>query len=45
MDSYFYLFIRLLSAFFLFYVKMQTKQDQTGYKRLQFVKETQINTV
>ena len=29
MDSYFYLFIRLLSAFFLFYVKMQTKQDQT----------------
>ena len=29
MDSYFYLFIRLLSAFFLFYVKMQIKQDQT----------------
>ena len=29
MDSYFYLFIRLLSAFFLFYVKMQTKQDQS----------------
>ena len=28
MDSYFYLFIRLLSTFFLFYVKMQTKQDQ-----------------
>ena len=26
MDSYFYFFIRLLSAFFLFYVKMQTKQ-------------------
>ena len=25
MDSYFYLFIRLLSTFFLFYVKMQTK--------------------
>ena len=30
MDSYFYLFIRLLLAFFLFYVKMQTKQDQTA---------------
>ena len=30
MDSYFYLFIRLLSAFFLFSVKMQTKQDQTA---------------
>ena len=28
MDSYFWLFIRLLSAFLLFYVKMQTKQDQ-----------------
>ena len=27
MDSYFYLFIILLSAFF--YVKMETKQDQT----------------
>ena len=25
MDSYFYFFIRLLSAFFLFYVKMQNK--------------------
>ena len=30
MDSYFYLFTRLLSAFFLFSVKMQTKQDQTA---------------
>ena len=30
MDSYSYLFIRLFSAFFLFYVKMQTKQDQTA---------------
>ena len=30
MDPYFYLFIRLMSAFFLFYVKMQTKQDQTA---------------
>ena len=29
MESYFYFLIRLLSAFFLFYVKMQTKQDQT----------------
>ena len=29
MDSYFHLFIRLLSAFFLYYAKMQTKQDQT----------------
>ena len=29
MDSYFYHFKRLLSAFFLFYVKMQTKQDRT----------------
>ena len=29
MNSYFYLFIRF-SAFFLFYVKMQTKQDQTA---------------
>ena len=29
MDSYFYLFIRLLSPFSLFYVKMQTKEDQT----------------
>ena len=28
-DSYFYHFIKLLSAFFLFHVKMQTKQDQT----------------
>ena len=27
-DPYFYLFMRLLSAFFLFSVKMQTKQDQ-----------------
>ena len=27
MDSYFYLFVRLLSAFFLFNVKIQTKQD------------------
>ena len=26
--TYSYFFIRLLSAFFLFYVKMQTKQDQ-----------------
>ena len=41
MDSYFYLFIRLLSAFFLFYVKMQIKQDQT----VQSFKETQTNTV
>ena len=45
MDSYFYLFIRLLSAFFLFYVKMQTKQDQTVLNRLHYVKETQTNTV
>ena len=29
MDSYSYLFRRLLSAFSLFSVKMQTKQDQT----------------
>ena len=41
MDSYFYLFLRLLSAFFLFYVKMLTKQDQT----VQFVKEIQTNTI
>ena len=27
--TYFYLFVRLLSAFFLFYAKMQTKQDRT----------------
>ena len=27
MDSYFYFFIRLLSAFFLFYVKMQTRSN------------------
>ena len=27
-EDLFYLFIRLLSAFFLFYVKMQIKQDQ-----------------
>ena len=44
MDSYFYLFIRLLSAFFLFYVEMQTKV-KLCYNRLQFVKETQTNTV
>ena len=43
MDSYFYLFIRLLSAFFLFYVNMQTKQDQTVEFWLQFVTETQTN--
>ena len=30
MDPYFYIFIRLLSAFFLFSVKTQTKQDQTA---------------
>ena len=35
----------LLLAFFLFYVKMETKQDQTVLYRLQFVKETQTNTV
>ena len=29
MDSYIYLFIRLLSAFFLFYVTIQTKEHQT----------------
>ena len=29
MDSYFYPFIKLLSAFFLFCHKMQAKQDQT----------------
>ena len=29
MDSYFYLFIRLLLALFLFYVKKKAKQDQT----------------
>ena len=40
-DSYFYLSIRILSAFFLFYVKMLTKQDQT----VQFVKEIQTNTI
>ena len=45
MDSYFYLLIRLLSAFFLFYAKMQTKQDQTVFNRLQFVKEIQTSTV
>ena len=46
MDSYFYLFIRLLSAFFLFYVEMQTKQDQIcQICQMQFVKETQTNTV
>ena len=43
MDSYFYFFIRLLSAFFLFYVNMQTKQDQTVEFWLQFVTETQTN--
>ena len=42
---YIYLFIRLLSAFFPFYVKMQTKQDKLCYNRLQFDKETQTNTV
>ena len=45
MDPYFYLFIRLLSAFFLLYVKMETKQDQTVLQRLHFVKETQTNTI
>ena len=30
MDPYFYLFIRLLSAFFLFSVKTQTEQNQTA---------------
>ena len=29
MDSHFEILIRLLSDFFLFYVKMQTTQDQT----------------
>ena len=40
MDQYFYLFIRLLSAFFLFSVEIKL-----CYDRLQFVKETQTNTV
>ena len=29
MGPYFYFFIRLLSAFFLFIVQIRTKQDQT----------------
>ena len=29
MNPHFYLFIRLLSAFFLFSAKLQTKQDRT----------------
>ena len=33
MDSYFYFFIRLLSAFFLFYVKMRVSYDY-GYNYL-----------
>ena len=45
MDPYFYLFIKLLSAFFLFSVKMQTNKIKLCYNRLPFVKETQINTV
>ena len=45
MDPYFYFFIRLLSVFFLFSVKMQTRQDRLRYNGLQFVKETQINIV
>ena len=43
MDSYFYLFLRLLSAFF--YVKMQAKQLKLCYNRLRFVKETHPNTM
>ena len=44
MDSYFYLFIKLLSAFFLFYVKMQTKQDQTAIIGHNLYKLTQYKT-
>ena len=29
MDLKFYLYLRLFSAFFPFYVKIQTKQDET----------------
>ena len=43
LDPYFYLFIRLLPAFFLFSVKMQTKQDQTAIVGCNLLKK-QINT-
>ena len=36
---------KIIVIFFSFFVKMQTKQDQTVLKRLQFDKETQISTV
>ena len=32
-DPYFYLFIRLLSSFFLFSVKIQTKQDGYNFSK------------
>ena len=41
MNPYFYLFIRLLSAFFLFSVKMQKIKMELCYNMLRFVKETQ----
>ena len=42
MDSYFYLFIRLLSTFFFF---IKQNKIKLCYNRLQFVKETQTITV
>ena len=46
MDPYFYFFIRLLSDFFSFLCQDANKNKiKMCYNRLQFVKETQTNTL
>ena len=45
MDPYFYLLIRLLSVFFFFLSRCKQNKIKLCYNRLQFVKETQTNTV
>ena len=44
MDPYFYLFIRLLSAFFLFMSRSKQNKIKLCYNRLQFAEETKTNT-
>ena len=44
MHSYFYLFMKLLSVFFLFLSKCKYNGIKLCYNRLQFVKETQMST-
>ena len=40
-DPYFYLFIRLFSAFFLFMARSKQNKIKLCYNRFQFVKKTQ----